>query len=693
MPPVWALSVDLQTKSATFTSGLADAAKGARASFQEIRESAAEMGTETGYSMTEARHSVMLLGEEFGVHLPRALSTFIASLGPIGGALEAAFPFLAIVVGATLLLEHLSKLSAEGQKLTESQVNFGTTVSNVLNGLNDKLLEAGIRADELRGDHLAALNKQLELIDHASMKELVQSFDVVAKSADATFAGLKTSWYQWGVGAAGAKASLESFKTQYDSLLAQGKDKDAAALLDAKIEREQRILDLQKQQNANQVVTGSQGSHGDYGKAEAAAIALKKMGVGYTEKEAEAQEASLGALHAQASAQEDINKLKAVQSGNAKTEEANKEVADQNRIAEAQQRGLAEYVRRREEAESKLSSVRRKAAQEEEELGMSKLHADDAFMKALKEEASERAKLAQEAGKEDAGHDSKMAELQLAADRQDGQLRISQGRMTGQAIVDMEIAFADREYAAQKQALDKEQTTLDTHAKDYENKLKALNDRQLELTRQHENQITQIKVKAEEERNSRILSAERKADDEIARGLTQVLMRHETFAKMMVSLGNQVVGGLMETALKSILADDMTKEHDAAAAARKAYLAGQQIGGPFGTVVGAAMAAVAFTSVMAFDQGGIVPGVGVGDTVPAILTPGEAVLPKKLTESLSNMAKFGDGNGDSAPDIHVHHHATYNVQAFDSRGVDQVLQDHGQKFTDHAVRTLRKMNR
>src|ERR1700692_3332063 len=124
--PVWVLSVDLQTKTATFTSGLADAAQGARTSFNDIKEGAREMGRETGYSMMEARHGVMLLGEEFGVHLPRALTSFISSIGPIGSAMSAAFPFLAIIVGATLLLEHLHKLKEEGEQLTQSQLRFGT---------------------------------------------------------------------------------------------------------------------------------------------------------------------------------------------------------------------------------------------------------------------------------------------------------------------------------------------------------------------------------------------------------------------------------------------------------------------------------------------------------------------------------------------------------------------------------------
>src|SRR5437879_1461296 len=107
--PVWVLSVDLQTKTATFQSGMADAAKSARGAFNDIKRGAGEAGRDTGYSMMEARHGVMLLGEEFGVRLPRALTTFIASIGPVGAAMEAAFPFLAIIVGATLLIEHLRK--------------------------------------------------------------------------------------------------------------------------------------------------------------------------------------------------------------------------------------------------------------------------------------------------------------------------------------------------------------------------------------------------------------------------------------------------------------------------------------------------------------------------------------------------------------------------------------------------------
>ena len=285
--------------------------------------------------MTEARHGVMLLGEEFGVHLPRALTSFIASLGPIGAAMEAAFPFLAIVVGATLLLEHLAKLKQEGAALTESQTQFGTTVANVLNGLNDKLLEAGIKTDDLRGNHLAALDKQLQLIDHQSMSELVSAFNTVAKAADLTFAQLKTSWYQWGAGAAGAKASLESFKTQYDSLLAQGKDKEANELLDGKIEREQKILALQKE--ASSKTEGPSGAgEADEIKFYHAKAELKKLGVGFDEKEIAAQDTLVGALQAQVQVQEKVAALKAAQQSNAKETTGDKMSGDADKAAREQ---------------------------------------------------------------------------------------------------------------------------------------------------------------------------------------------------------------------------------------------------------------------------------------------------------------------------------------------------------------------
>ncbi|MGA8646515.1 MAG: hypothetical protein WB628_06710, partial [Candidatus Sulfotelmatobacter sp.] len=167
------------------------------------------------------------------------------------------------------------------------------------------------------------------------------------------------------------------------------------------------------------------------------------------------------------------------------------------------------------------------------------------------------------------------------------------------------------------------------------------------------------------------------------------ITRQETWGKMMRQIGQQVATGLIENAIKSMLADDMTKERDAAAAARKAFLAGEQtIPGLPGVVLGGAMAAVAFASVMAFNTGGIVPGVGKGDIVPAKLEPGEVVLSNKVMDGLRSVAA---GNG-SGPEVHYHTTIHHHVQALDSEGVDRVLTDHAPTFEKHLRNHARRLN-
>jgi hypothetical protein len=154
-------------------------------------------------------------------------------------------------------------------------------------------------------------------------------------------------------------------------------------------------------------------------------------------------------------------------------------------------------------------------------------------------------------------------------------------------------------------------------------------------------------------------------------------------------LDSQIASSALQNLMMSLAqkkdADGQTRFENARVAATDAW---KWAGNP---ILGAIVAPLAFASVMAFEKGGIVPGAGVGDTVPAMLTPGEFVLPKAFTESLTNAAKFGNV-GDSGPDVHIHYHHTSHVQAFDSTGVDKVLQQHGDKFIRHATNHLRKMN-
>jgi hypothetical protein len=102
------------------------------------------------------------------------------------------------------------------------------------------------------------------------------------------------------------------------------------------------------------------------------------------------------------------------------------------------------------------------------------------------------------------------------------------------------------------------------------------------------------------------------------------------------------------------------------------------------------LGAAAFASVMAFQGGGLVPGVELGDVVNAKLEPGETVLPKKMTEQLSRAA---DSGGDSKPHVTIHHRPTYHVQTIDASGIRGVLTKHADEFHKSFESHVRKMNR
>jgi hypothetical protein len=718
--PVWVLSVDLQTKTATFQSGLSDAAKAARGSFTEIKAGADDMGRATSGSMMEARHGVMLLGEEFGVHLPRGITSFITSLGPVAAAMEMAFPFLAIAVGATLLLEHLNKIHEAAEKAANAQAAMGTSAAKALRGLDDELLSVGIQMDELNGNHLGALRKELARINDASLDKLEATFNIFAKSADAALAELKTSWYQFGAGSAGAKNSLDQFKQSYDALLAQGKDTEALASLDAKVAREREILRLQQQAQSSQTHIGGDNQKGNYVKFEEAKVALQKLGVGYTEKETQAQQDLVAALNNQLTATSRINELKKQQGALAEAHtdktmgaeddkkwrdlgrEAKQEADDAEKawdlayraaVSKLQESEKEKIDATRQGSQARLAAIDA-AIKEEQSKGLQ----DTAYYKSLEQDKvnttremeEERLRINAEVGKEIAETVQRMGLLAVAAEQEQNAHRAAMHHVSDSIRLAEAQKVEQEEYAIKQAAFESEIAALDKNAKDYQAKLRQLQDREQELTQEHQNKLTQIADRAEQERNTRILAAESRLDDSVAKGLTGMLTKHESFAKMMNQIGGQVASGMMETAIKSVLANDFTKESDAAAAARKAYLAGMNFPFPVNVVMGPALGAMAFASVMAFEGGGIVPGVGKGDSTPAMLTPGEAVLPKNLTEGLTSAARGGNLGGGHSTTVHLHQ--TNHLHAIDADGVGKMLEDHGEKFTNHVTRELRKRN-
>ena len=63
--------------------------------------------------------------------------------------------------------------------------------------------------------------------------------------------------------------------------------------------------------------------------------------------------------------------------------------------------------------------------------------------------------------------------------------------------------------------------------------------------------------------------------------------------------------------------------------------------------------ATLISTIQGFNQGGIVRGAGSGDTVPAMLTPGEAVLTRNDQARLWRLLKSGGSMGGAMPELRL----------------------------------------
>jgi hypothetical protein len=281
-----------------------------------------------------------------------------------------------------------------------------------------------------------------------------------------------------------------------------------------------------------------------------------------------------------------------------------------------------------------------------------------------------------------------MGELQLAAARQSAQLRISEGRVSLQEQLDMETGFAQREYVLKQQELQSEIQALDQTDKEYANKKKALNDKLLELDQQLANQEALLAQQNQQKQFAMIAADSKRVADTMTNGFLQVLEKKESFARMMAQIDGQIAKDALKSALQLSMelatVQGRKRFGDARTAAADAYASA---GNP---ILGTVMATEAFAQVMALAEGGIIPGMGNVDSVPAMLMPGEAVLPKSLTEMLTQTAR--NGNNGSGQVVHVHNHFSPQIHAVDAEGVDRMLTEHGDTFKRHFTNHARRMN-
>lgn len=158
--------------------------QGLEQGFDSVGDAGSEAGDTIGQGMTtakvnvrEARGEVALLGEEFGVRLPRHVQTFVAEMPGVGEALESAFAATAVVFLAEAVVKLTEKVTefisstfvyTQAMKdMDKATADFNATVlaheANIAK-LNDAY-------DSLTMTPLQLLTKQLDQVNEAMSKQ------------------------------------------------------------------------------------------------------------------------------------------------------------------------------------------------------------------------------------------------------------------------------------------------------------------------------------------------------------------------------------------------------------------------------------------------------------------------------------------------------------------------------------------
>jgi hypothetical protein len=724
--PVWVLSVDLQAKTATFQTGLADAARSARDSFKQVNQGASEMGESVGRGSLDVRHALGLVDNTIrGAHsmamvdLIRMFKDSALVMGALPFAMTAAgFALVAEMVVKGVEAYNAYRMAAE--RLGDETTQMHTSLQDVLNGISDRVLEASKETDDLTGNHLGALNKELTLINHQDMGELRRAFEDIAKTADTTFTQLKASWYQFGIGSDGARHALDAFKTQYDSLLSQHRDKEAAGLLSGTLEQAKHILAIQENIGNVRTMNGEgMGGADGYNKALQWGNELKAAGVGITDKEIQSQRALVEFFTTQVEAQREITAEQSKQYANARIQTANQMSKQGNqtdsKVAEGRARMMQDLYG---EYEQKVAIVQQgeretidatKAGSTERlqaiESAMAREEADGLQSTAFyKELAIQKLEVQREIGQQQAEEaaamdreriesNEKVAELELAGEKQKQALIAAVKHVSAQQQAAEDEKNATLEYNLKRQALQNEIEALDQSGQQYRQQLQRLQDQEKQLWQQHENDLAAIREKTEEETNQKLSATYQEFVTSVSGQLTQLIMRHQTLAKTFENLGDQMISSAIKNAIQYVLSNKTRQESDARAAASAGFRVGMEIGGPLAPVIAPVFAAVAFAGAMAFESGGIVPGVGRGDTVPAMLTPGEGVVPRGVMDGLSNIARNGGFDKSQGSTVHLHVRPTYHVQTIDGDGMQAALEKHSGQLVQQFHKVVRSLNR
>lgn len=166
----------------------------AEKAFEPAAEAVEDASQRMQGSMRDARGEARLLGEEFGIRLPRHVSNFVAELPGVGEAMSAAFSATAVLFIAQALVQATDKLSNFiGNTLifTDSMRESNAEIANgnkSLVALSDIYSKAKDELDKLNG-----VTKSQEDAERAAAQAIVEKTKAELASMEASIAN-KSGW-------------------------------------------------------------------------------------------------------------------------------------------------------------------------------------------------------------------------------------------------------------------------------------------------------------------------------------------------------------------------------------------------------------------------------------------------------------------------------------------------------------------
>jgi hypothetical protein len=596
--------------------GLGDSLDKAGRSGAQAGEQIADGMRKAEYSAMEARHAAMLLGEETGVKIPRALAGIAARSETLGPLLAGAFSGVALIAFAELAVKATEKLTdwiaktfifTDAMKALDS-INKGINADIVDQEAKLKGLQEAYELIGLTGSALSA--KKFELFNADQLAPAQKLLTDMQGSIGFISKGFADTGQ--------AVQIVNNYISQFNKSLP--KDQQMSLLPDSASEAKAldtlRSLAVAYQHNITTL-------------AQEGANQQKKYELEVAD---EADKAAKKRLEIEEKVDKEISSAHAaLQKEMAKQTEENSKIVDDQlkrqldgklKAAEASEKEAAATVKAAE-AQLELNSATAKAAAVSEADAVARDKAAGHIRQAMQDEQKLIALLQQEKAAALAVVDAKIqgAQVQMAA----------ADTSTPEGATQYQTALAAyRQFQAQRVQI----------AAEADKKITAADDADLkQQTKSYQTYLNTF-------------------NSQFANSFAQVMMGHETLGKAAVKMYQQMTQALLTNLAKAAMADiegallhkTLAKEQqldDAKNAAGGAWkaLSGIPIIGP---ALGAAAAAVAFAGVMAFDEGGMSEG-GL-----SLLHPNEAVLNPEQTKNFQQMTESGGGDTHNYGDLHIH---------------------------------------